>query len=472
MWLLVVAGLSAPLVSQEEPDPLEAAGAALAAGDLDAAEAGFREALRRDPTSDRAWLGLSAFQAARGQVVEALGSARRADELTPGQEITLLTIARLQATLGGLSAALVTLERALELHPQSSDAWLLSALLLRDMNRAAEAIELLERARSQGVERPDILEELGLLLLREDRSAEALELAAEALEKNPERPRLHLIVGLALARDAERRDEAIGHLERALAGETGYPERIRLELSALLVQSDRAAEALEHLAEVERTRPEDPELFYRKGLALQATGDADAARAALERFQELKRVERETEAAAKRLGTRFNEAQELAGANRLEEALARVDEILEERPGHARTLALRGKVLFSMGRREEGLASLVEARRLDPGRLEHAYLEGFFLLNLGRAVEAEAALLRAVAIDATVAESYQLLGQAASRQEAYERSIGYFQRALDLGRDTAGLRLNYATALESLGRTEEYERQMEAYRRLTSEEDG
>ena len=462
----LLAMASARLRAQETEDPLTAAIAALNAGDLETAEAGFLEAVRIDPTREQAWLGLSAFQAADGKILEALHSARNADELAPDQAVTLLTIGRLQATLGAYDAAFVTLDRARELHPDNSDIWLLSALLLRDLGRSADAIERLELARAQGIDRPEVIEELGLLLLDQDRSAEALALARSALEADPERPQLHRIIGLALARDENGRAEAISHLERSLAAGGGASDRVRLELSTLLADAGRADEALAHLADVEKTRADDPELHYRKARALQAAGETEAARSALERFQELQQAATKEETSAKRLGTEFNEALRLASENKLAEALAQVDAILAERPEHSRTLALRGKILFSMQRFDEALESLAEAGRLEPGRFEIAYLEGLFLLTMGRPVEAEGALVRAAALDANQPEAFQLLGQATARQEKYELAAAYFERALDLGRDTVTLRLNYANVLDILGRTEDFEAQMEAYRRL------
>ena len=42
----------------------------------------------------------------------------------------------------------------------------------------------------------------------------------------------------------------------------------------------------------------------------------------------------------------------------------------------------------------------------------------------------------------------------------------YFRQAVELGSDSPSLRLGYAAALESLGRIDERDAQMVAYRRL------
>ncbi len=466
---LVLCATASPLLAQEAADPYERGLEALKTSDWPTAERSFLEAVKLDPTREQVWLALSAVHAARGRILEALQAARNADELAPDQEVTLLTIGRLQAQLGAYEEAIITLDRARELHPQNAEIWMLSGLLLRDLGRVGDAISRFEEAQQRGLGGVRLLRELGFLLLDQDRSAEALDLANSALSTNPDNPYLHAIAGLALARAADRGAEAIAHLERALEQETDATTRVRLEISTLLADADRPDEALEHLAEVERSNPDLAELHFRKGRALHAAGNTEGARAALLRFQELQGAVRDEAAAAKRLGTEFNEAQQLANQNRLVEALEKVDAILAERPENARTLALRAKVLFSMQRFDDALASLVEAIRHEPASFEFAYLEGIFLLTMGRPAEAEGALVRAVALDAGRAEVYELLGQATARQAKYQLSATYFERALDLGLDSVALRLNYANVLESLGRSEEFEKQMEEYRRLRDE---
>jgi tetratricopeptide (TPR) repeat protein len=141
--------------------------------------------------------------------------------------------------------------------------------------------------------------------------------------------------------------------------------------------------------------------------------------------------------------------------------------LLAQEPRQDRALALKGKVLLSLGEREEALGAFVAARQVAEGQVEYHYLEGLTLLQLGRAAAAEAPLRRALTLDDQLAEGYALLGMMLSSQERYPEAIEQFEQALALGAEGAGLRLGFAEALRGAGRGEESAQQMEAYRRLS-----
>jgi Flp pilus assembly protein TadD len=69
-----------------------------------------------------------------------------------------------------------------------------------------------------------------------------------------------------------------------------------------------------------------------------------------------------------------------------------------------------------------------------------------------------------VALDPDLGQAHARLGGAIAKQNRPAEAVAYFQRALDLGADSPTLRLGYSAALESLGRDDEAEAQMEAYR--------
>ncbi|MGB6335808.1 MAG: tetratricopeptide repeat protein, partial [Thermoanaerobaculia bacterium] len=329
-----------------------------------------------------------------------------------------------------------------------------------------EAIELLEEALTRELPGPDLPEELALLLVGADRREEAREVAAAALAEYGARADLELALGLALATDPTRRGEAVPHLEKALELGVLEPGRVHLELGKLLLDSEQPAAAIEHLNQAAELNPDTEEVFYRLGAARRAMGDAAGAGEALQRFQELKSRREQQGRLELQVGTALNEAQALASANRLTEALERVGELLESRPEEAGAHLLRAKILYSLQQLEASLAAVARARQLDPAQVEPHYLEGMFLLYSNRPEEASAALTRAVALDSELGEAYVLLGGAAAKLGRPDEAVTHFERALELGVDSPALRLGYASALESLGRLEESEQQNEAYLRL------
>ena len=390
---------------------VEQAGRALEAGDLAGAELHFAEARDLSPELALPWLGLAEIREREGELVAALELARRGRQLAPGEPEAALLVGRLLARLGAVPEALRELERARELAPGDGRAYLLAAVLLRDADRAGDAVGLLERGVDLGLNQPQVFAQLGLLLLAEGRPAGAREVAEAALGRHPRHGSLHLLAGLALAADPERRAEAVARLEEALELGVDEPGRVHLELGALLAEQSRPAEAREHLEQAASLLPDSPEIHYRLAAALRLAGDATGARAAAARFSELSRQRDAAERQAKEIGAILNEIQSLATANRLPEALERLEALLRDHPDDDRALTLESKVLFSMGRRREALATVARARELAPGKVEPHYLEGLFSMHLGRRPQSEAALRRALAIDPSLEQARKLLAR-------------------------------------------------------------
>lgn len=409
--VLGLADPSAAATSGGDPvgELLAAGGQALAAGDLEAAAELFGEARTLAPEHPLAWLGLAQVAERRGEVVTALENARHAESLATREMAVVLTVGRLLARLGAVSEALESFARAREIDPENAPAHLLPAVLLRTVERHGEAVELLEGAWTSGLRAPRLAEELGLLLLAVGRPADAREVASAVIGEHPDRGGLEVVLGLALAADPERRREARAHLERALELGVEAPGKVHLELAAILTEAGETAAALEHLKAARRALPDVPEVHYRLATALRASGNLDGARVALERYRELSQRSDSEDWAAKELGTKLNEIQNLAASNRLDAALERIETLAAEHSDDPRVRALEGKILFSVGRRDEGLAAVVAAREAAPERVEYHYLEGLFLVHLERPDEAAKALRRALALDADLEEAKKLL---------------------------------------------------------------
>jgi len=439
---------------------------ALEAADTATAEHRFELATRLSPDLAPAWLGLAECHRLQGDNLRALHAARKAAEAAPGLASASYAIARILVELGSPSAALDAAARARELDPGNVDIRLFEALLLQQEGRSAEASERLGDAWDADLRDPRLAEELALLLVASQQTERALEIVDASLNVAPARPVLQFAKALLLAEDIDRQGEAEDWFRRALAAGIREPGRVHLELGRLLVETGREQNAVEELERARELLPQSPEVQYHLATAHRALGDSEQAGLALQAFQ---RLNQETEASERRtreLGIALNEAQTLAQDNRLAESLKRVDEILASYPEEPQAFAIRAKVLFSMARRREALTAAVRARQLHPGRVEYHYLEGLFLMHSSRPAEAEVALLRALTVEEDSAEVHALLAGALVKQERPGEAVEHFQRALDLGREGADLRLGYAGALESLGRQQESESQMEAYRAL------
>jgi tetratricopeptide (TPR) repeat protein len=432
--------------------------------DLNAAQEKFTEATKIDPGATAAWIGLSEVEERKGDLLEALRFARRALATDPEGFAPHLLTGRVLAGLGEVPKALEELAKARQINPTNPEAYLISALLLRDSNRKEEAIEVLEDGRNLGLRSPVVESQLGFLLLSQGESVRALELAVAAISNYPDEGELYLVSGLALSKDLDRREEAISHLQKALALHAPRPGQVHLELAELLMEAKRYEETIASLEAARQLLPDLPQVEYRLGLARRAAGDAEGAKTALRRFQELKSQQDAESLRFQEIGTA--QAQALAAQNRLPEALASIDELLVTYPQEPRALSLRAKVLFSMQKTEDALDSIRAARRLDSRRIENHYLESFILSRLGRLDEARIALERVLTLDSELAEAHALMGEIAYHQEDFNKSVNHLGLAIDLGLDNPTLRLRYAEGLQKLGRNEESQIQMRAYQQL------
>ncbi|WP_181198283.1 multiheme c-type cytochrome [Enhygromyxa salina] len=153
---------------------------------------------------------------------------------------------------------------------------------LPEAREALAAAELaLERAELPEAERDAararILAALGAIAARQGRADEALEIADRIAKLAPEHPYPHLLRGRALAK-VWRWEQAVPHLERALAASPGSP-KLAAELATACGSAGMHRRALEVSAAALALRPRDPALLRTQALALQALEDprADAA---------------------------------------------------------------------------------------------------------------------------------------------------------------------------------------------------
>jgi tetratricopeptide (TPR) repeat protein len=100
--------------------------------------------------------------------------------------------------------------------------------------------------------------------------------------------------------------------------------------------------------------------------------------------------------------------------------------------------------------------------------VENHYLEALLLVQTGEYRSANEVLPRILALDPNLPEAYELQGVIAANQNKNEEAVKQFEHALELGADDATLHLNLALALRKLGRNDESEEHMEAYRRLST----
>lgn len=202
-----------------------------------------------------------------------------------------------------------------------------------------------------------------------------------------------------------RKDEAKGMLLRALATEPGYADA-HLNLGSLLMGEGDTGGAIEHLRKAEALSPR---------LAAVA---------------------------------RYDVANTLAGAGRIDEAIAEYESALRARPDYSEALFNLGLALAKRGRFDEAIARYEAALRLDPSLdFKVAFNKARALAGLGRLEGAIAELRHAVSLRPDDAEAHNDLGVALA-------ASGHLADARDQFREALRLRPEFADARDNLARAE------------------
>lgn len=213
-------GLPAPepvtgpaLLEPIEPDPssrerLTSAQTAEAAGDYEAALAGFQRILAENPTVTTAYLGVGRIRLVQSQPQLAEPAFRRAARLEPrnfdaqyGHGLTL-------RLLGRMTDAVLAFQRALTIQPEDFNANRDLALSLLDLGRVENARTFAQRAVDLRPDDGEARVNLGAIESQAGNSVAAIDQYVAAIELLGNEPRLLSNLVYALA-DERRYEEAI-----------------------------------------------------------------------------------------------------------------------------------------------------------------------------------------------------------------------------------------------------------------------
>jgi len=223
---------------------LQAALAAHRAGDIDAAEAGYRAILDRSPQDADALHLLGTCRHQRKANREAFDLVSRAIAANPNAPEYHNTLGLILRAVDKQDMAVRSITRALRLRPGYRDAQNNLALALSEMRRYAEAETVLRHALVERPDDPVLLTGLGRLRLLTDDIESAIACFHDALKVSPEHVGAlnNLGVAVNLLGDVEGAGAAF---ERALALDPGYVDA-HFNYGQLLLLQGRYAEAWPH----------------------------------------------------------------------------------------------------------------------------------------------------------------------------------------------------------------------------------
>lgn len=259
-------------------------------GDDQQAEAAFRKALELAPQADAAGLNFCAWLVRRGRIEDARGvlasmpetaqvlvqrgrlalrvhdpgAAREAFEravrLDPGSRQAWLGLGGVLRALGLPEASEGAFRRATDRWPDHAPAWAGLGGVLRSMGRIDEALACLETARQLGDARPELQDAINGVLQDAGRPAEALAGARTLLHAHPAHPEAHAsLAHLLWEHGAELApgEDPFAVFAAATRTHPGHRE-LHLRLAGMLTSAGRADDALSVLASLRATAGDDP----------------------------------------------------------------------------------------------------------------------------------------------------------------------------------------------------------------------
>lgn len=292
------------MYSQSIPQLVEIAEASLRQGDVQRAEALYRQAAEQSGERAELWMRLGDLSRLRKRWADAVAAYRR----------------------------------ALELVPDDAEARVSLGITLGESGQAEDAVSELRRAVELAPELPQAHHNLGVALLDCGQSDPAIASLREALRLRPDYVEAHYNLGSALVA-AKRRDEGIAHFEEALRRKPDHAGALN-NLGLALNATGKPQAALICFQQAARLEPQRPVAHNSLGLALVELGRFEEAIAAYERALQLDPGFADAHV---NLGSAYKEQ------GRLEEAIAEYDLALRLNPESASTRWNRSLALLQAG---------------------------------------------------------------------------------------------------------------------------
>ena len=169
----------------------------LAQGDLTAAEAALREAIRCDPTLFWAWFAMGHCHFEQGRYSDAAGDFSACVALEPNFSWAHFNRGLALAREGLLHDAKLAFDRTLELDPKLTEAHVNRALVELELDQTKAALADLKTALAMGCRELGVLAALGETLARLGRQEEAESVFQTLLQREPERPIVRIARGIS-----------------------------------------------------------------------------------------------------------------------------------------------------------------------------------------------------------------------------------------------------------------------------------
>lgn len=287
------------------------------AGQLDLAESGYRELLRKNPRDIEILHSLALLYAESENFVDAVKYLQIAIQYQPMDPVLQLHLANILKFQGLYGQAVDVLQKTIQAHPDYAPALNNLGTVYYSQGKLPEAIQLYRDVIQKHHDYIDAYYNLGLALSKLEKREEAIETYQSLLKKSPEHfaARFHLA---CLYMKQEKIEHALR--EFSLIEESQpYHLETQTNIATCYLKKGALKEAKKHYLKALELSPEDTQILFNLGVVNMQLGNTDSA---IQNYQKVVRLNPDLFAAQNNLGVAFLAKQHLAYAlHHFQEAL-------------------------------------------------------------------------------------------------------------------------------------------------------
>jgi superkiller protein 3 len=461
---------------------------ALEVKDLQAAKAQFELAVKANPKSVEARLGLGIAEFQDGNTIAAIRCFRSVLDLDPNSFQGHYHLALAYLRDQKLAEGCEELRRALAINPHDADAAYNLGVVLVELGEPEQGLNYLRQASSNGPKRPD----LTFNLIRGELAHSQFEQARREADAGAEAfggdPAWCAAVGQLFLEHAQL-NEAIRHLQKAFQL-SPQSDEIRRQLATAYLRATQPTSALlllENAAAAEDHYLAASAYFYLHRLA---EADRESARALekepgdprylLQRARIDQRMGRHLESLdllqhASRAEPQWPEPYYSSGVayyllRRYRDARQSLDRALSLEPDSVRALFLYSACLANEGRNREGEDFLLQAIRNEPENARFYYHLGAIRLRDNRSAEAQQAFEKAIRLRPDYAPPHYQLGKLFVRSNQLQSASEELEKAVHYQPDLAQAFYHLGRVYARLGDKEKSQQALSTFQKFKKQE--
>jgi superkiller protein 3 len=455
--------LSFGLAAQDRYEPILAR---IRAGDTSSAENELKRIITGSPGDAWAHFYLGTLYATRADYLPAITEYREAVRLEP-------EIARFHRALGyafrdiaHYDQAIQALRTAIDREPGNAEARFVLGAIYRLQEKDETARKEIESGLQIEPDNTPARLMLGDIYLSSG-NPKAAEIYGQVARLAPKNVHAHLGLASTYALNPDTYDKAVEHLRLILSVEPKNFEA-RSRLGQTYGKMNRNQEAVEELRAALALNPESATTLLALGNLLLKTGMREEGERLLAQFKDVTAREQAQKGAVHRANDLLRQGKELAWQNKLRDAIARFNQVLEIDPDSAATHSMLAKVYLSMKDLARARKHIARALELERYNGEYHYLLGLVLKDEKRHPDAILEIRQALASRPDFADAHNVLGNIYVELGRYPDAISHYQKAIELDPAEPEPHLNLASAYKRMGRIEESEKELAIFRKLAA----